>query len=398
MKKIVIVAAKRTPIGKFGGALASLSAAELGGQVAKNVVSSSSVDANAIDQVIFGHARQAGGGPNTARQIVKLAGLSDDVPAYTVNQACASGLRAIISAAQAITTGESNIVLAGGTESMSNTPYLLPKARWGYRFGHDEVVDGMYRDGFFCPLCKMLMGETAEKLIEKEGISREEQDDFALKSQQKWAEAEKRGRWDNEIAPVEVRSKKSITIVEKDEHPRAGTSLEKLIKLRPTFKKDGSVHPGNASGITDGAAACLVMSMETAEKHKLSPMAYLKGYVSVGVDPSIMGIGPVPAVQALLEKTEHTLPEIGLFEINEAFAGQALACMQKLEIDPSKVNVNGGAIALGHPIGATGARIVTTLLHDMADRNERLGIATLCVSGGMGVAALMERVDSYIHS
>ncbi|HLG20554.1 MAG TPA: thiolase family protein [Bdellovibrionota bacterium] len=388
---IVIVGAGRTPIGKFGGGLASLSAAQLGGSVGCSTISVSGITPDKINLCIFGHARQAGGGPNTARRIVRLAGLSDAVPAYTVNQACASGLRAIVNAAQSIQTGEAEVVLAGGTESMSNTPYLLTGARWGYRMGHSEVVDGMYRDGFLCPLCGMVMGETAEKLVRQEGITRADQDAYAAESQKKWLAADQSGRWNREIAPVEVAAKGGIKMVTKDEHPRPDSTVESMAKLPPVFVKDGSVHAGNSSGITDGAAACIVTTAEKAKKLGLKPMARLVAHATVGVDPSIMGIGPVSAVEKLLAKTQLKLREIDLIELNEAFAGQVLACAKHLELDLSKVNVSGGAIALGHPIGATGARIVTTLLHEMEILNAKRGIATLCVSGGMGIAALFER-------
>jgi acetyl-CoA C-acetyltransferase len=388
-RSIVIAAARRTPIGKFGGALSSLSAAELGGHVARGVLKIAKLSP---DLVIFGHARQAGGGPNTARQIVKLAGLPNEVPGFTINQACASGLRAILSAAQAIQTGEADVVLAGGTESMSNTPYLLPRARWGYRVGNSEIVDAMYKDGFLCPLCGDLMGATAERLAVQFKISRKEQDEYALESQKRWAAADQRGRWKEEIVPVEIESKKGKACFERDEHPRPDTSMEVLGKLEPVFAKEGTVHAGNSSGITDGAAACIVTREEKAKQLGLIPMAKLVGHATVGVDPAIMGIGPVPAVRKLLEKTGVKLNQIDLIELNEAFAAQVLACAKELRIDRKKMNVSGGAIALGHPIGATGARIVTTLLHDLQATGGRYGIATLCVSGGMGAAALFERI------
>ncbi len=388
---IVIVAAKRTPIGKFGGVLSSLSAAELGGFAAKAVLRETPDATFHIDLVIFGHARQAGGGPNTARQIVRLSGLSDQVPAYTVNQACASGLRAIVSASQAVQTGEAQVVLAGGTESMSNTPYLLTGARWGYRYGHSEVVDGMYKDGFLCPLCGLVMGETTEKLVKQEKISRQDQDIYAVESQRRWKLANEKGRWFEEIVPVEVKTNKGNMVVNQDEHPRPDATIESLEKLKPVFSKDGTIHAGNSSGITDGAAAIIMTRSDVAKKMGWPVMGLLVEHSTVGVDPSIMGIGPVPAVQKLLKQTQLHVDDIDLMELNEAFAGQVLACSRKLNFDPSKLNVSGGAIALGHPIGATGARIVTTLLHEMRLRKLKLGIATLCVSGGMGMAALFER-------
>lgn len=389
---IVIAAARRTPIGKFGGSLSGFSAADLGGFAANGSISASGMDPTLVDLVIFGHARQAGQGPNPARQVVRKTGLEDRVPAFTINQACASGLRAIISAAQAIETGEADIVLAGGMESMSNTPYLLPRARWGYKAGHAEVTDGMYRDGFVCPLCGLIMGETAEKLATQEEITREAQDRYAVKSQRRWAAARDRGRWKKEIVPVSIETKKGTTRFEEDEHPRPDSTMEGMAKLEPVFAKDGTVHPGNASGVTDGAAACLVMTEEKAKAIGVKPMAKLRAAKTMGVDPSIMGIGPVSVVTKLLGRTKHRTAEIDLVELNEAFAAQVLACNKHLEFSEDRLNINGGAIALGHPIGATGARVVTTLLHDLEERNARLGIATLCVSGGMGVAALFERI------
>ncbi|MGH7572119.1 MAG: thiolase family protein [Gemmatimonadota bacterium] len=375
----------RTPIGKFGGALAEKTAADLGSHAARASLERAGIDPAAVDLTIMGNGRQAGVGPNVARQIAHRAGVPDEVPAYTINQACASSLVGIVQGWQAIALGDADLVLAGGTEAMSQTPYLLPRARWGYRLGHGELVDGMYRDGFLCPLCGDLMGETAETLAERYGIPREEQDRYAAESQRRYGAAREAGKWRAEIAPFPDGG-----LVE-DEHPRPGTTAEKLSKLPPVFREGGTVHAGNASGITDGAAAVLVASGEAVEEHALEPMARLVDWANVGVDPAIMGIGPVPAVRALLERQGLSLADIDLIELNEAFAAQVLAVARDLELDLENVNVNGGAIALGHPIGATGARIVVTLLHEMARRESRLGIATLCVSGGLGTALLVKR-------
>lgn len=341
--------------------------------------------------MIFGNARQAGVGPNPARQIGRRAGLADRVPARTVNQACASGLRAILDAAADIRLGDAEVVLAGGTESMSNTPFLLPSVRWGQRFGDGSLDDGMYRDGFHCPLADQLMGETAETLADQYGLSRAACDEYAAGSQNRAEAARHAGRFDGEIAPVTAATRKGEVEVTRDEHPRDGVTAASLAKLPPVFRKDGVVHAGNSSGITDGAAAVVVLSAARAAELGIEPMARLAGYATAGVDPRVMGIGPVPAVRDLLARTGRSLDDVALVELNEAFASQVLACVRDLDLDPERLNVNGGAIALGHPIGATGARIVVTLLHEMERRDVRYGIATLCVSGGMGVAALLER-------
>ncbi len=388
---IVLCAPVRTPIGKFMGILSPLSAADLGSAAASASLIRAGLHGSVVDQTIFGHGRQAGGGPNTARQISHRAGVPVEAPAFTVNQACGSGLQAILSAARTILLGEAEIILAGGTESMSNTPYLLPRARTGYRMGHAEIVDGMYRDGFDDPLSKLVMGETAEELAEERGIDRAASDQWALTSQNRCERARKAGRFEAEIAPIAVPGKKGSMLVETDEHPRDGATLESLAKLPTVFRKGGAVTAGNASGITDGAAALLVASRAAAERRGLKIEARLAGWSVVGVEPRIMGIGPVPAVEKLLLATGVSLSEIESIELNEAFACQVLACVAGLGLDPERVNPDGGAIALGHPIGATGARIVVTLLHGMAARGERLGIATLCISGGMGIAVLVER-------
>jgi acetyl-CoA C-acetyltransferase len=390
-KNIVIAGAVRTPIGKFGGALKSLSAAELGVVAARGALEKGGVPPEAVDEVIFGNARQAGVRPNVARQVSYRAGLGERVPAYTINKACGSSLKAIMNAYGAVALGDAEVVLAGGAESMSNTPYLLLDARWGQKLGSSEVVDGMYRDGFLCPLCGQLMGETAETLADRHRISRDESDRYALESQHRAERARAGGRFLAEIVPVEVKGRKGeLESISLDEHPRDGTTLDSLKKLPPVFRKDGTVHAGNSSGITDGAAAVVVSSEEKAIGLGIEPMARIVGYASAGVDPAVMGIGPVPAVRKLLEKTGLRLEDIDLIELNEAFAAQVIACQRELGFDPERLNVNGGAIALGHPIGATGARIVVTLTHEMLRRKAKRGIATLCISGGMGLALLLE--------
>jgi len=391
MRPVYVLSAVRTPIGKFGGSFASLTAADLGEAAAKAALERSGLPAAAVDETIFGHARQAGGGPNTARQVSHRAGVPDSVPAFTVNKACASSLKAITLGALTIAAGENDVVLAGGTECMSATPYLLPRARFGMRMGDAEVVDAMYRDGFLCPLCGQLMGETAENLVREYGILRAEQDAYALESQRRAASASSSGRFSDEIVPVSVAGKKGSVTVSADEHPRADSSLESLGKLPPVFDPQGTVHAGNSSGITDGAAALVLGTEEEAGKAGVEPLARVAAWTSAGVDPARMGIGPVPAIRALLQKTKLALSDIDLIELNEAFAAQVIACVRDLSLDPARLNVNGGAIALGHPIGATGARITTTLLHEMRRRGAKRGIATLCVSGGMGMAVLFER-------
>lgn len=388
---LVLAAPVRTPIGRFGGALATLSAADLGVEAARASLRRVGLDPARIDQVIFGHARQAGGGPNTARQVGFRAGIPVERPAQTINQACGSGLQAVLSAARTIHLGEAEIVLVGGTESMSNTPFYVPGARWGLRLGHTEIVDGMYKDGFNDPLSGLVMGETAEELASEKGITREQADAWALGSQNRSEVARKAGRFGAEIEPLVIQGKKGPTTVATDEHPRDGVTLDSLTKLQPVFRKGGTVTAGNASGITDGAAALIVASREAAERAGLEPAGFLLDWEVVGVDPRIMGIGPVPAVRRLLERQKTSLDSIDTMELNEAFASQVLACLADLPIDPARVNPDGGAISLGHPIGATGARILVTLLHGLAARHERRGIATLCVSGGMGIAALVER-------
>ena len=390
MKPVYILSATRTPIGKFGGSLASQTASDMGTVAAKAAIDRAGVDPQQIEETIFGNARQAGGGPNPARQISIRSGVPQEVPAYTVNKACASGIKSIALAYNEIATGNLECALAGGTESMSRVPYYLDGARWGYRLGTQELVDGMYRDGFFCPLAKMLMGETAELLAEQYKISREEQDQFALTSQQRAAAAQSSGRFDAEIVPVTIESKKGATIFARDEHLFPDATPEKMAKLPPVFSKTGTITAANSSGITDGAAAVVLASEKFATQNNLKPMARILAASSAGVDPRIMGIGPVPAIRKLEQKHAFKLADFDLIELNEAFAAQVLACDRELHLDRGKLNVNGGAIALGHPIGCTGTRIVVTLLHEMLKRNAHRGLATLCVSGGMGMALAIE--------
>lgn len=390
---VYLVSPLRTPIGRYGGGLSSLPTADLGVRAVKAVLDQTGVDPGSVAEAIMGCARQAGGGPNVARQISFRAGLGETVPAMTLNMACGSGLKAIDLAFRAVRDGDAEAVLAGGVESMSRVPYLLTQARWGSKMGAQEVTDGMYKDGFACPIADMLMGETAERLAEIHSISREEQDEFALRSQQRAAAAQAEGRFDAQIVPVEVSQGKTTSVVAKDEHPRADTTIEGLRRLAPVFKRaGGTVTAGNSSGITDGAAAMLVCSEAKLKHLKAKPMARILGVAAAGVDPKIMGIGVVPATRALLKRLDMKLDDFGLIEANEAFAAQVLACDRELHFDPARLNVNGGSIALGHPIGATGARIVVTLVHEMARTGVRYGLATLCVSGGMGVAAAFELV------
>jgi acetyl-CoA C-acetyltransferase len=387
-----ILSAVRTPIGKFGGSLASLTAADMGVMAAKAAMERAGVEAAQVEEAIFGSARQAGGGPNVARQISVRSGVPVETPAFTVNKACASGMKAIALAYQAIALGDANCILAGGAESMSRVPYYMDGVRWGYRLGNQELVDGMYRDGFFCPLAKMVMGETAEVLAEQYKITREEQDEFALLSQTRAARAITAGRFDAELVPVTIEGKKATTTLARDEHPFADSSMEKLGKLAPVFSKTGTITAGNSSGITDGAAAVVVASEHFVKQNNLKPLARISAITSAGVDPRTMGIGPVPALRKMEDKHGLRLHEFGLMELNEAFAAQVLACDRTLNFNRERLNVNGGAIAIGHPIGCTGTRITVTLLHEMLKRNTKRGVATLCVSGGMGMALALENV------
>jgi acetyl-CoA C-acetyltransferase len=392
--EIWIAAPVRTAIGKYGGGLASVPAVDLGVLVARASMERAGIRAESVDQAILGHARQAGCGPNPGRQVSVRAGIPVERPALTLNQACLSGMQAILDAARTIRCGEAEVVLAGGMESMSRVPYLLPDVRWGYRMGHREVSDAMSKDGFLDPLSGKIMGETAETLADRYGIPREEQDAYAAESQRRCEEARTAGRFRDEIVPAPVRNGKREVLVEQDEHPRDGVTADGLAKLPPVFRvPDGTVTAGNSSGITDGAAAMLVMSAEAGRRLGVRPAARIAGWRVEGVDPSIMGIGPVPATRRLLADAGESLDAIDLVELNEAFAAQVLAVDRELGFDRARTNVNGGAIALGHPIGCSGARIVVTLLHEMARRRARKGLATLCVSGGMGGALLLERMD-----
>jgi len=391
--EIFILSAARTPIGKFGGVFAEMSSPELGAFAAKAAIERAKIEPAQLNEVIMGNARPAGVGPNPARQIAKRAGVPVEIPAYTVNKACGSSLRAIINAVQALKCGDAEAILTGGSESMSRVPYLLTKARWGYRLGHEKIIDGMYQDGFLCPLCGQLMGETAETLAIQYKISREEQDRYALETQHRCEKARKENRFNNELVSVEVQvGKGEKKIVSSDEHPRDGVTMESLAKLPPVFKKDGTVHAGNSSGMVDGAAALVLATEDFVKRNNAPVLAKIVGYANAGVDPAIMGIGPVPAVKSLLKKYNLKLQDIDLIELNEAFAAQVIACDRELHFDMSRVNVNGGAIAIGHPIGATGARITVTLVHEMLKRQSRYGLATLCISGGLGVALLVEGI------
>jgi acetyl-CoA C-acetyltransferase len=382
MREVVIAGAVRTPIGKFGGALAGMTASQLGAAAAAEGLRRSGVSPAQVDEAVFGCARQAGVGPNVARQIAYRAAVPQEVPAFTVNMACASGLQAVGLGYRAVRDGEAEVVLAGGVESMSRVPYLLPGARWGHRMGHQALVDGMYQDGFLCPLAEQVMGETAETLAVRYHIGRDEQDAFALRSQERAAQALAAGRFQAETFPVQDFAR--------DEHPRP-TSLASLGKLPPAFAAEGgTVTAGNSSGITDGAAAMVVLSRERAEELGVEPLGRVLGIAAAGVDPKVMGLGVVPAVKKLLARLSLRLDQFDVLEVNEAFAAQVVACDRELGFDPERLNVNGGAIALGHPIGATGARIVVTLLHEMVRRGARRGLAALCVSGGMGIAAAFE--------
>lgn len=393
MNKVYLAGAVRTPIGRFGGTLASLSAADLGVAVAKESLRRTGLKTEQVNESIWGCARQAGGGPNVARQITFRAGVPETVPAFTVNQACGSGLKAIILAAQEIMLGRADVVLAGGTESMSRVPYFAEGARWGMRMGNTELVDGMYRDGFNDPLSGLVMGQTAENLAQRYEIPRSEQDEFALRSQQRAEAAIRSNRFQDEIFPVELTGRKGeATSFSLDEHARAGTTLENLSKLTPVFSSTGTVTAGNSSGITDGAAAVVVLSETGLKKFGATPQVRIVDYEITGVAPQIMGIGPVPAIRTLLNRQGLELGDVDLIELNEAFAAQVIACDRELSFDAERLNVNGGAIALGHPIGCTGVRITTTLIHEMQKRDVKLGLATLCVSGGMGLALLLERV------
>lgn len=393
--EVVILSGQRTPIGKYGGSFKDIHPAELGAVAARAAIERSGLTPADIDEVLIGHGRQAGSGPNPARQVGHRAGVSDRAPAFTINKACASGMQAVVSGAQSILLGESNVVLAGGIESMSRMPYLIDSAdaRWGHRMGNFALVDAMYRDGFQCPLSNLIMGETAEVHARQYGITREQSDCFALESQKKAAAAIAGGHFTREIVPVTITVKGAPVTVDRDEHPR-DTTIESLRKLPLAFPKvegqTGIITPGTASGVTDGGAALVLTSAETARQRGLRPRARILGWASVGVDPRIMGIGPVPAIEKLQQRIGLGADDFDLVELNEAFAPQVLAVLKDVPISGDLLNVNGGAIALGHPIGCTGARIIVTLLHELERRQLKRGLATLCVSGGMGMAIAIE--------
>lgn len=392
MRRAVIVSAVRTAIGSFGGTLQAVSAQELGATVIREVVRRSGVGAESVDEVIMGNVLSAGLGMNVARQAAMKAGIPEDVPSTTVNKVCGSGLKAVLMAVQAILCGDADVIVAGGMENMDLAPYVVPRARYGYRMGHGELIDTMIKDGLTCVFSDMLMGMTAENVAERWGITRDMQDEYAVLSQTRAERAIKSGRFKDEIVPVEVPQKKGPPLLfQQDEHPRFGTTIEKLRELKPAFKKDGTVTAGNASGINDGAAAVLVMSEQKAAELGVEPMAVVRAYASAGVSPDIMGVAPVYSTRKALAKAGLNLEDIDLIEANEAFAATSLACGKELGWDINRVNVNGGAIALGHPIGASGARILVTLLHEMRKRGSRLGLATLCIGGGMGLTLIVER-------
>lgn len=392
MTKTVIVSAARTAIGSFNGSLASVSAINLGKVVIDEALKRAALDAGAVNEVIMGNVLQAGLGQNPARQAALNAGIPSSVPAFTVNKVCGSGLKSIVLATQSILTGDNDIVVAGGMENMSQAPYLLgSKARWGLKMGNAELYDTMVNDGLTCATNHYHMGITAENIAEQYSISREEQDELALRSQKLATEANNKGDFEAEIVPVTISSRKGDIIFKQDEYPKADSTAEGLAKLRPAFKKDGTVTAGNSSGINDGAAALVLMSETRAKELGLKPLAYIRSYASGGVDPSIMGMGPVPATRLALQKAALQLSDIDLIEANEAFAAQFLGVGRELNFDMDKTNIHGGAIALGHPIGASGARILVTLLYSMLHRDKQLGLATLCIGGGQGTAVILER-------
>lgn len=391
MREVVIASAARTPIGSFNGSLSAVSAVDLGVVAVKEALKRANVVPEMVDETILGCILQAGQGQGVARQVAVKSGIPIEKPAFTVNMICGSGLKTVQLAAQAIALGDADIVVAGGTENMSAAPYLLTNGRTGYRMGNAEIVDSMVFDALTDIFNRYHMGVTAENLAEKYNITKEEQDAFAAASQNKAEAAIKAGKFKEEIVPVVISGKKGDTVVDTDEFPKAGVTVESLGKLRPAFRKDGTVTAGNASGINDGAAAIVLMSAEKAKELGITPLAKIAGYASAGVDPSIMGIGPVPAVKKALDKAGMELADMELIEANEAFAAQSIAVAKELGFEMEKVNVNGGAIALGHPVGSSGARILTTLLYEMKRRDLKKGLATLCIGGGMGTAVVVER-------
>jgi acetyl-CoA C-acetyltransferase len=391
-RDVVVVGAVRTPIGKFSGLLSPLSAQELGSLVIRETLDRSGIEADVVDEVIMGNALQAGLGQNSARQAAMRAGIPETVPAMTVNKVCGSGLKAVMLAAQAVRAGDADVLVAGGMESMSNAPYLLAEARAGFRMGDQKVVDSMIHDGLWCALCDVHMGITAENVAERYDITREMQDAFSAGSQQKAGAAMAQGRFKDEILPVSIPQRKGDPkVLDTDEFPRPDTTLETLAKLSPAFKTGGTITAGNASGINDGAAAVTVVSAERAAALHLQPMARIRGYATVGIDPAVMGIAPIAASYKAFERAGLTTADMDLVELNEAFASQAVFVMRELGFDEGKVNVNGGAVALGHPIGASGARILVTLLHEMEKRESHYGLAALCIGGGGGAAMVVER-------
>lgn len=391
MREVVIASAVRTAIGKFGGSLLPLSAPELGAIVIKEALKRANVPGEKVDEVIFGNVLQAGLGQNPARQASIKAGLPIEVPAFTVNKVCGSGLKCVELAAQSILAGDNDIVVAGGMESMSNAPFVTSgKARWGLRMGDSKLVDVMIKDGLWDAFNNYHMGITSENVAEKFGVTREDQDEVSARSQQRAIAAIKSGAFKDEIVPVTIKTKKGETVFDTDEFPREGTTTEILAKLRPAFKQGGTVTAGNASGLNDGAAALVIMSAEKAQELGIKPMAKILSYASAGVDPAIMGIGPIPASRKALSKAGLEVKDLDLIEANEAFAAQFVEVGRELNFDPDKVNVNGGAIALGHPIGASGVRILVTLLYALKNRDKKLGLATLCIGGGMGTSAVVE--------
>ena len=394
MSDIVIASAVRTAGGSFGGAFKKVSAVELGALILREAVQRGGIEPNQVDEVVFGTGWQAGLGPNIGRLATVKGGLPHEVPAFTVNKRCGSSLRAVSLAAQIIKAGDAEVVLAGGAENISQVPYIADGARWGNRMGDGKLIDLIHKDGFICPLAGHLMGVTAETLVEKYNISREEQDAFAVESQNKAVNAAKEGKFKEEILPVEVPVKKGQTeIFDTEEIPREGVTAEKLAKLRPVFKKEGSVTAGNSCALCDAAAAILVMKEEKASELGVKPLARIVSYAHAGVDPAVMGIGPVPAISKALERAGLKLDDIDIIELNEAFAAQILAVERELKWDRSIVNVHGGAIALGHPVGATGAKILTTLIYALKDRDKKLGLVSLCIGGGQGVAIVIERLS-----
>ena len=391
MKDVVIVSAVRTAIGSFGGMFANVNAVELGVTAVKGAIAKAGIKPALVDQVILGNVLAAGHGQNIARQIQIKAGIPQESTAYTVSKVCGSGLKAVTIGMQAIQTGESDVVIVGGTESMSTAAYVSDKSRWGSKFGHTHMTDTILSDGLTDAFSDIHMGITAENLAEKFSLSREAQDNYALQSQQRTQTAIETAKFDNEIIPHIITTRKGDITYNKDEFPRASTNLAALARLKPAFKKDGTVTAGNASGINDGAAELVLMSAEKAHSLGLKPLAKILAHASAGVDPTLMGYGPVPATQKALTKAKLNIQDLDLIEANEAFAAQALSVMQALTLDPEKTNVNGGAISLGHPIGASGARILVTLLHELEKRDARYGLATLCIGGGQGTALIVER-------